>query len=72
MTLVVAIDLLLNITLLVICFRGAIIDMEEVFLGRVVGEEIFEFRTHISMKAPKYGTDFSTGLIERSISHHRG
>jgi len=39
-TLVVAIDLLLNITLLVICFRGAIIDIEEVFLGRVVGEEI--------------------------------
>ena len=63
---VVTMALPLEIALSTVCFHGAIVDIEEVFRGRLWGE-VLSVGTQYSTKAPKCGGDFPTRLIERSI-----
>ena len=67
MPLVELMTLHLDVVPLSNCFLGAIIDVEEAFLGRswVFRREILRVGTHISMKAPICG-DFPSRAIGRS------
>ena len=56
---------------LVACLLGAIVDVGEAFWRMSLEGERSSVVTQISMKAPVCGGDFSTRLIERSISHHK-
>ena len=68
---VIVMALLLDVALLTTRFRGAIVDLEDAFLKKVVEREILNVGIQLSMKAPICDGDFLIRLIERSISHNR-